>query len=1112
MATAQQELEAVIAKLEAQRAVLGDAVVDAALLPLRARLAELSPTPPATQTLRQVSVLFLDVVGFTALAQHLDPEEIHAVMDGAMARCTAIVSAHQGKVLQYAGDSLLAVFGADEAQEDDAERAVHCGLALLQEGKRLGDEVLRGHGYSGFDVRVGVHTGSVLLGGGVDAQGSIRGISVNNAARMEQSAPAGALRISHDTYQHVRGMFDVEPQAPIALKGLEQPAVTYLVRRARPRAFRGATRGIEGVPTRMVGRDRELAQLQEAFVRLHRDGRLISITIVAEAGLGKSRLLQEFERWVEARAEPLVVLRARAHPPTRNHPYALLRDLLAGRLQIDDSDSMAAAKARFEAGVVRLLRADAGDAMAQAQAHLLGHLIGLEFAASPHVQGIKDDARQIRDRGFHAAAQMVRGLAVAPGTPVLLLLDDLHWADEGSLDFLDHLVRTAGDVPLLLIALTRPELFERRAAWPLATDALRVELAPLDGHTSQQLAEELLQRLPEVPAALRELVIGQAEGNPYYMEELVKMLVDEGAITTSGAQWAVVADKLHAAHVPQTLTGVLQARLDGLQPHEKLALQEASVIGTVFWDQALAAIDTRAPEALPAVTRRELVVPQPQAHLEGVREYAFRHQLLHHVVYDTVLKRLRRVYHAKVAAWLAGRTGARAHDFLGVTAEHYEQAGDAAMAAEYYARAAEHAGARYAHESTLRYVARALAVADEHDLLARWRLLDRRERALELLGRRDEQRADLAALQTLADALDDDSRRGEVAWRRCDFAFRTGDRPAMEPAARQAIALAERAGNTELRLRAQLRLAFALCVSGDPAAGEALAQEGLDAARAHGLRRLEGGLLNVLAIAAAIRNDMVRMLAMAELELPIQYELGNRRGETIALGNLGAAWLGLGENARARQRLEQALQVARAIGDRTSQPVPLINLAHLAQREQDAASARAHAQSALDLAAALHDLRGQAFALVGIGEAELALGRPEQAAASFERADALAMSSQGLLQRHDALAGLARAALARGNASGALSAIESLLAVLAGGREPQDTEHPALIRLSCYRVLAGVGDARAAGVLATAYAELRSRAAAIGDAALRASFLDIPEHREIVALFGAAGGSTANPA
>ena len=1158
MATELQQLEAAIAGLEAQRALLGDAVVDLATGSLRARLAELPAAhapattgepAPAEQTLKQVSVLFLDVVGSTHLAQHLDPEDIHAVMDGTLAACTTIVEAHHGRVLQYAGDNLLAVFGADEAQEDDAERAVRTGLALLLEGKRQGLGVAQRHGQAGFDVRVGIHTGGVLLGGGVDAGGSIRGISVNIAARMEQTAPAGALRISHATYAQVRGVFDVEPQAPIEVKGLDEPVATWLVLRAKPRAFRVVTRGIEGVATRMIGRDAELAQLQQAFQRVGNRNeaadagtpsgadRRVVVTVVAEAGVGKSRLLYEFHNWAEAQAASFYLFQGRAHPQTRSQPYGLLRDVLAWRFQIADSDSMEAAKRKLEDGIVPLFAAADGSdrerAHAQAQAHLLGHLIGLDFAASPHVKGILQDGRQIRNRAFHAAAQMFRrialpgaGAGLGPGsgpvpeaaaTPIVLLLDDLHWADDGSLDFLAFLFAANRDLPMLVLGLTRPELFERRAEWPgvaAADGAQRIELAPLDTGLSRALADELLQRLPEVPFVLRELITSGAEGNPFYMEELVKMLVEEGAIVTGADGWHVNPDKLLAAHVPTTLTGVLQARLDAVKPAEKLALQQAAVIGFVFWDQALAAIDAHATEALPEVARRALVIPRPDAGVDGVREFTFNHQILHHVTYDTVLKRVRRGYHAAAGGWLAGLTGARANDFLGLAAEHFEKAGDADRACEFYARAAEHAGNRYAHEAVIGYVGQALGLMRASDApdpperaRLRWRLLDARESTLGLQGRRAEQRADIAALEMLADSLDDDALRFEVAWRRCDIALRIADYRAVEAAARHGLQIALRTPDRALVLRAQLRIAIALGEQGDWKAGERLAEQGLVEARALGLRRIETLFLNALSVAAGVQDDLMRALQIDQQKVLIDRELGNPLNEAITVGNIGESWLQLGEHAQARRDLEEGLRLTRAVGNRAMECIPLLNLTQLALRAGDAALALAHAQMALGIAIEVQNPESEARALCHIGHAELALGHTEAAARAFEHSRSVAIEAD-TEARHDAAAGIAKLALAQGETAAAMSAVEGLLAHLAGGGTLLGTDGPRLILLTCHQVLRSVHDPRAAPVLAEARAGLLSIADAITDEGLRSSFLNhIPEHREIVAAWTAQQGA-----
>jgi class 3 adenylate cyclase/tetratricopeptide (TPR) repeat protein len=1113
MVSEREQLESVIRGLESQRGLLGDGFVDAGIAPLRARLTALKEQGSAAavtpeQTLRLVTIVFLDVVGSTQLSQHLDPEDVHAVMDGALARCTDVVAAHHGKVLQYAGDNLLAAFGADEAREDDAERAVRCGLALLAEGRALGEEVRQHHRQSGFGVRVGIHTGTVLLGGGVDGDASIRGIAVNVAARMEQTAPPGGLRISHDTWLQVRGAFDVEPQAPLAVKGVDTPVTTYLVQRARPLAFRTPGRGIEGVPTRMVGRDAQLATLQDALADVSTQGRLVMVTVVAEAGLGKSRLLLEFERRLDAASADLRILRGRATPQTPGQPFGLLRDTLAWQLRIADGERAADARHKVEAGIVPYFVADDGAELAQAHAHVLGHLIGLDFGDSPHVAGIRDDPRQLRNRAFHTAAQLLRRVAGTGGAAVVLLLEDLHWADDGSLEFLKYLLDANSDVRMLVVALARPVLFERRS--DLATVGVphahrRIMLGVLDEGQGRELVGELLKRLPDVPPALLELVVNRAEGNPFYIEELVKMLIERGAIATYGSQWTLHPQRLLQTEIPPTLIGLLQARLDSLPRHERQALQEASVIGHVFWDQALAELDAQAPAALPALQRRELVLPhEGDAAPDDLREFAFNHKILHDVTYDTVLKRRRRVLHARAADWLASRSPARASEWLGAAAEHYALAGNAAQAAEFFIRAAEHARSRHAHETALAHTTRALAQLDAVDaaiapqdrLAQRWRLVVVREFVLGLLGRRDEQRPALDEMRRLADALQDDQARALAARRRSQFGLRTGDYALQEAAARDAMVFAVRAGADESRLEAQRLLADALGAQGRLDEGQALARAGLAEARTLGLRRVEGVFLNALSLMAGLQDDLVAGLELDSQDLVIWRALGDKHGESVALANVGADWLWFGRLEQARHYLEQALRLCRAIGARQTEIGPLVDLALLAMWQGDAQHALVVATQAIELASALQAPDFEADAWCTRGEAELALGRLQAAQTAFERAESLA-TAIGHGRRHHALAGRARVALARGDMANAMEHVETLLARRNSGETWLGAD-ARLVLWSCHLVLAQAGDPRAADLLASAQTALQARAATISDAALRASFLaSVPHHRAI---------------
>jgi len=1107
MASELQQLEATIRGLESQRALLGEAIVDAALGPLRDRLAALRAAGAdahSAPALRHLSILFMDAVGSTALAEQLDAEEVAAVMNGTLTRATAIVEAHRGKVLEYAGDSVLAVFGADRAAEDDAERAVRCGLALLGLGRTLGAQVQAAHGHAGFDLRVGVHSGGVLLGSGVGDDVAIRGSAVNVAARMEQTAPPGGLRISHETFAQVRGLFDVEPQAPLHAKGVDAPLATYLVLRARPRAFRVATRGIEGVETRMVGRSAELQALQAAFHRVAALGAgLQRVLVVGEAGVGKSRLLYEFDAWADARPEPFCAFQARATPQTPSQPYALLRDLFAWRFGILDGDGMEEARRKLETHLLPLF-VDEGAHEAEAHAHLLGQLIGLDYRRSPHVVHILDDARQIRQRGFHAAAHALRRMALQGGAPLIVRLDDLHWADDASLDFIDHLETANRDIPLLLLMFSRPTLFERRR---VPDGLVRIDLAPLDRSASRDLADELLKKLPHVPAALRELVTGGADGNPFYMEELVKMLVDQGAIRIV-ERWSINADTLLALKVPPTLTGVLQARLDGLPASERRALQLASVIGLRFAPATLAHIDPRAAEHLPELRRRELVAREAAS--DGAGEYVFRHQLLHQVTYDTLLKRDRREAHARTADWLAAQTGANAQALLATAAEHYAKAGDAANAAEFYARAAAHHAGTFANEQALACTARALALAPPGDADLRWRLLATRERTLDLVARRGPQLEDIESLLALAEALppgsEGDTRRAEAAWRRCDIADRTGDWPCAAREARRAIELAERAGADDIALRAMQRLAQALAFQGDPAAGLAIAEAGLVRAQALGSPVAQSRMANALSLCAAEMGDLVASLRHDLTMLACCRQGGDRRSEAVALINVGVAYLRFGAHPEARLHLEASLRLNRELGNRVVEGGSLAGLSELALREGDAATALAQAQEALDILVVADSRLYQIDALHNLGNACFGLERWAEAHDAFARDEALAREIDVSGKVNNALEGQARVALARGDPAAAAAAIDRLLVhVGAGDAVPAAAalvgtdDHR--IRLTLCKVWRRTGDARAEAAGIEARRALFEAAEAITDAALRQSFLTlIPESREIAAL------------
>lgn len=1113
-----ERLVAAIAALEAQRSALGDAVVDALLTPARAELAALqardAKATRAEQTLKQVSILFLDVVNSTALGQQLDPEDISVVMDGALARATAIVQSHGGRVLQYAGDNLLAAFGADTAREDDAERAVLCGLALCALGRTLGDEVRRAHGHDGVHVRVGIHTGEVMLGGGVNDEGTIRGSSVNIAARMEQTAPPGALRISHDTHALVRGRFEVLAQEPLPVKGIDVPVRSVLVQHARARVSAAERRGVDGVATRMIGRDAEFESLCEAYLRVAGSGVLALVSVVADAGLGKSRLLSEFKRWLGTRPASATLLSGAALPQTQQQAYGLLRDIVTAHLQITDDDTPDAARAALERGFAAAF--DGSDAAAvEAQAHLVGHLIGFDWQHSRHVQGVLHDPQQIRNRAFYALAQLLRRLAQRGSAPLVLLLEDLHWADDQSLDFVGNLADAARDVPLLIVAATRPELAQRRSEWAdTGAPRQRIELQALDKRASRDLVHELLQRLPEVPARLRELLTGGAEGNPFYMEELVRMLIDQGAVIVGAAAdgtWRLDADRLLTTRVPPTLTGVLQARLDDLSPQQKRCLQQASIVGPVFSDRALHAFDGDAHAELPALERRGLLVAQAPTSPADVRSHAFKHALLHQVVYGTVLKRARREWHGRLARWYAAQVeqgSLRADEVLPLMAQHHELAGEAHEAALCHASAAEHAAARFAHGAVIDHVARALplldSLSDRVELApelqrCRWRLLSQRGRTLDLTGHVAEHRADLEAMHGLA------QRTGEAAWhavvasRHASLALRLADWSAAASHARRAMQWADEARDATARLDNQATLALALRGQRQLESALALGEQGLAESRALQLQRSEYRFLRVLALVYEALGDEVRSGEMEIEALQVARATGDRAGQALGLVCEGLIALFVGDAAQAQCSLEQGLELQRELGLRASAAHTMTHVAAVGLVRGDAFRALGIARQALATALAVEARAAELAARMLLGEAQLALGHACDAEQAFAAALATAQA-MGSVRQWAAHAGLARAALAAGGVERALELIRPILSHAWAGERLDTNWEPEVVALACHDVLRAAGDARAAEWLARAHSWMMAVADTIPDAAKRRAHLQVTEPRRRIAL------------
>jgi predicted ATPase/class 3 adenylate cyclase len=1098
------ELQHAIATLEAQRASIGDALVEVALAPLREKLAALQEASERPEHQRKlVSVLFADICRATQLGRGLEPDEFLELLDGALQRLARPVDEHGGRVCRFMGDGLMAVFGLPASRESDARQAVHAGLGMLNVARAYARELEERHSIRGFEVRVGISTGLVATGGDTEAEDTIMGLPVNLGARLESAAPPGGLLISHSTYQQVRGTFEIEPQQPIQFKGFPEAVPVYLVRSTRPRTFRTAKRTVHGVETRMVGRDVELWQLQRAFEQSTERAHTHLVTVVGEAGIGKSRLLYEFDRWRAAQRSPGVPFKARANEQTAGIPFSLIRDLLAYRFGILFSDPAGTARHKLEGGLVEFF-----DDEPEMKAHFVGALLGYDLSDSPHLVGVREDAQQLRQRGLFYLMQFFA--AATAKAPAVILVDDIHWADRRSLDLLTQLASSRPDLRLLVVCLTRPTLFEEVPDWGQESSlgrakAVRITLEPLPPEASCRLVREILPGVDGVPDRFLEEIVTAAEGNPFYAEELIEMLVDEGVIHPDEGTgiWHSDASSLGRLQVPSTLMAVLQARLDRLPLAERVVVQQASVVGRTFWTAALQALQgTEMPlsRELKALSRREVIQRQEVSTFAGTEEYHFKHALMRETAYNTVLLRTRRAYHGLVASWLveAEKASRRSDEYPGIIAEHYERAGEVEEAAIWYLRAGEGAKAQGAPAEARTFLDQSLQLLPQEESELRWRALLARNDVLVMLGKIEARVADDEALLALAQDLDDDSKLAEAYFRQGYSHGLMGQYQKELEACQMALAAARRVGNRGVEAKVLGLEVTCLARLGKEDRARQVADKAL--ARAQELddeNILVRNLTNV-SFCFLDYGDYDRAARLLEQQVTINHRLGNQEGEAVGLLNLGYAYVRLGMHTQAIDALQRAVKLAQGIGHRLFAANGRLNLALATLRKGELDNAVEALQSSIPELAALRDRFGWAAGQCYLALTKEASGDYAEALEGFTvaRGAFLEIRVQGC--SNDAAAGLVRCLLALDRTDEARKEAEALWTFLSENG-PGGMEFPILAYQTCADLFAAVDDVdRARVAIEKGYRELLDRAEKISDPAWRFSFLEnVPEHRTI---------------
>ena len=1100
-------LQQALALLKAHQAQLGDDVVARAAAGLKQRLEALSGAPTgAVPRLRQVSVLFVDIVDSTGLLQALGAEEGHAVVDGALRRFADAVRRHGGQVLRFMGDGLKAAFGLPEPADDDVLRAVRAGQAVLAEAQAHAQAMQARLGPLRFAVRAGLHTGRVALGVGAEDSQTLVGATVHLAAGMERHAEPGTLRVSRDTWRVTRGAFDFVALAPLRLKGVADPVLTYRLVGERAPGQRASGRGIDGLDTALIGRAAPLAALDETVRSLTPGSAGRLVTVLGDAGVGKSRLRQAL---LERLADPMTasdvqVLSAQAWPETERTPWGLLRDLLWRQAGLDGSEAPAVALERLREGLLPLLTDPAGEAsdpLAAARLQALAYAIGVLDADQAQAMGVAGDPRQLRLAVQGASLAALRG-QLRQG-PLLLLLDDLHWADDASLELVSHWWRELAGQPLAIVALARPALRQRQPGWPVAGNGVQqIELGPLGADDADALVDALLGRLRPVPPPLRQALWQRSGGNPYFIEELLCMLIDGGVLDARGEVWHWRGDSDALQQLPATLAGVLQARLGRLDPAQRLALQQAAVVGPLFDAPALAAIDEQAPLALPALQALGLVLPEPGG------AWRFHHQLLQQAAYDSVPKHESQPWHARVAVHLAARDDSPA---LWI-ASHCERAGDVAAAVHHYRRAALQADARLPRTELRHAARRALALAPEADAATRWPLQLLEASCSNMLDDLDGLRATIPALRTLAESLDDDGLRAEAErmalsterplWRTPEPLFAVVELAERDHRRRPGERLPRMLGLLAWGLLNQERVAEARAQA---ERGIALAAEaGVPAPRE---------VLETAGIAAWKVGDLSAGLGHLEAVYRRAVEQGDTSTQIGTLCNLAGMARTLGDRATWRRVLDEAFATTQRSGMTFGLSLLRVRQAQLWVQDGQPAAALAELRRALALLPP-GDRWYRITALLASGHAQLAAasGTTDEADRSAAQAAARAAFDEALAgavdagMRAEAQQGLVRVALATGDAAAAGRHADALLEAMADPAPGDVTERPAQwLAVADARHAAGDAE-RARLALASAFEELSGQAACIGDAAARERFLsEVPDNLRIVQQAALAG-------
>jgi adenylate cyclase len=989
------------------------------------------PEPAAEADRRPVSVLFADISGFTALSERADPEDIRAFQSDLLQEMTAVIKRFDGFIEKFVGDAIMSVFGAPVAHEDDPERALRAALTMHERMEGLNRRWASRFGRP-LALHIGVDTGPVVagtIGSTSGAAYAVTGDTVNTASRLQNAAQPGQTLVSVATYRLTQHAFAFEPGGDLALKGKAEPIPVYRVlgALAAPRPARGLE--VHGLMAPLVGREDELAQMLAAFDRMVR-GRAQVVSLIGEAGVGKSRLLSEFLAKLEANGQlERATVRRAACSSLGEQTYGVLATFFREAYGVAPHDALEVAQRKLVAGLEGL-GADAAEA--QYVALILGYVLGLE--SGELVRHIEPE--QLKRHIFLAHRTLVeRRLQQGP---LVLVVEDLHWADVASIELLRFVVDRLADRQLMLLFTYRPMADAEALATSRVTHTA-IRLAPLSiGESEALLGAFFGPSANRLPAHLRELIVGRAGGNPFYLEEVVRSLIAGGVLVRRDSVWTCTAD-VSTLDVPKTIQGLLLSRLDRLPPDARRLAQEAAVLGMTFELRLLRMIcsdQDACNVALEQLLDAELLEEGPST-AGGAsagaadRGYRFSHALVQEVVYQNFLVRRRRELHGRAGhalETLVGDQPQRLED-LESLGHHFSLSADKAKGARYLMAAGDWARDVYANDDAVRHYERALKTLEECESCEGDRVAVR-ERVGDMSGRmgqRDTALEHYEAVRGAHEAAGDGPAQARVQRKIGRLYWEAGDRDRARDCCQAGLALLE--GHAEDLELAHLyqemgRMAFR---SGDNHgavewAERALAQaQGVGAASAapsaaedrH--NRKEAALAtvhacNTLGVALARLERPEEAAGHIERSVAVAQEHDLLPAACRSYANLGVLYSTLNPG-RAIETCLKGLEVAKKIGDLGFQSRLYTNLAvaYCALTNRCDEQGIGAAQTAINLDRGLGQRDHLAVPLIVLGQIYQCHGHPDLALTHYQEALSLAQQvgePQLLFPCYDGLATL----------------------------------------------------------------------------------------------------------